>query len=169
MTPLGIPWWIAGGWAIDLFVGHQTREHHDVDVGLLRRDQADLHAALPGWELHCADPPGTLRRWLPDEWLPTGIHDIWARSSVTSPWQIQFMLNEADGDVWVYRRNPAITRPLGEIVRRSSEGWPYLAPEVQLLFKAKAPRPRDAADLAIALPRLDEPARLWLEAALQVS
>jgi Aminoglycoside-2''-adenylyltransferase len=31
------PWWIAGGWAIDLFVARPTRAHHDLDVELLRR------------------------------------------------------------------------------------------------------------------------------------
>lgn len=33
-----VPWWIAGGWAIDLFLGRQTREHQDIDVLILRRD-----------------------------------------------------------------------------------------------------------------------------------
>jgi Aminoglycoside-2''-adenylyltransferase len=35
---LHVPWWIAGGWAIDLFLGRQTREHEDLDVLILRRD-----------------------------------------------------------------------------------------------------------------------------------
>ena len=26
------PWWIAGGWAIDLALGRSTRAHGDVDV-----------------------------------------------------------------------------------------------------------------------------------------
>lgn len=26
------PWWIAGGWALDLFVGRTTRAHEDMDV-----------------------------------------------------------------------------------------------------------------------------------------
>jgi hypothetical protein len=25
-----LPWWIAGGWAIDLLLGHQTRAHGDL-------------------------------------------------------------------------------------------------------------------------------------------
>jgi hypothetical protein len=27
-----VPWWIAGGWALDLFVGRTTRAHEDMDV-----------------------------------------------------------------------------------------------------------------------------------------
>lgn len=42
------PRWIAGGQAIDLFVGTSTRAHADVDVLLLRRDQSDVHEVLAG-------------------------------------------------------------------------------------------------------------------------
>jgi hypothetical protein len=28
------PWFVSGGWAIDLFVGRVTREHEDLEVGL---------------------------------------------------------------------------------------------------------------------------------------
>ena len=33
------PWWIAGGLAIELFVGRALRPHADIDVLLLRKDQ----------------------------------------------------------------------------------------------------------------------------------
>ncbi|MEV8332824.1 nucleotidyltransferase domain-containing protein, partial [Streptomyces niveus] len=36
---LRCPWWIAGGHAIELAVGHAFRPHGDIDVLLLRRDQ----------------------------------------------------------------------------------------------------------------------------------
>ena len=49
---LDAPWWIAGGWAIDLFLGRQTREHEDIDVQILRRDQHAVTSA-PG-RLGCA-------------------------------------------------------------------------------------------------------------------
>jgi hypothetical protein len=28
-------WWIAGGWALDLFIGEQTRPHFDTDVAIV--------------------------------------------------------------------------------------------------------------------------------------
>jgi len=67
LAGMAFPWWVAGGWAIDLFVGHQTRLHDDLDVLVLRRDQLAVHQALRGWDLHAADPPGTLRPWAPGE------------------------------------------------------------------------------------------------------
>jgi hypothetical protein len=35
---LPVRWWIAGGQAVDLFVGSSTRPHQDVDVAVLRRN-----------------------------------------------------------------------------------------------------------------------------------
>ena len=43
------PWWIAGGWAIDMFLGRKTREHGDVDVALLRSDWAAVQQHLRAW------------------------------------------------------------------------------------------------------------------------
>ncbi|HZS93479.1 MAG TPA: amino acid transporter, partial [Chloroflexota bacterium] len=60
---LTVPWWVGGGWAIDLFVGRQTRAHADIDVQILRRDQLAVRRQMAGWELYAADPPGTLRLW----------------------------------------------------------------------------------------------------------
>src|SRR5437879_2827606 len=71
------PWWIAGGWAIDLFIGRQTRPHADTDVLLLRQDQLAAQALLAhrgGWQLFAADPPGVLRLWMMGEWLPVAVH-----------------------------------------------------------------------------------------------
>jgi hypothetical protein len=39
------PWWIAGGYAIDAFLGRfDRRPHADVGVGLLARDQEAIRA-----------------------------------------------------------------------------------------------------------------------------
>lgn len=164
---LRAPWWIAGGWAIDLFVGRPTRPHHDVDVQILRDDQRAIRAALAGWDLHAADPPGALRPWLPGETLPAHVHDIWCRPTPAAPWALQLQVADTVGDRWVFRRDRRISRPLATLTRRSPEGWPYMAPEIQLLFKARAtPRPEDEHDFAVARPRLGADARAWLAAAL---
>jgi hypothetical protein len=165
--PVPFPWWIAGGWAIDLFVGQQTRPHDDLDVLVLRRDLLAVQAALVGWDLHAADPPGTLRPWRSGEILAQLIHDIWCRPTPASPWALQLMVADHDGERWLYRRDPRVGRPISELGRRSAEGYPYLAPEVQLLFKASPNRrPKDEHDFATALPLLDVGSRGWLASAL---
>jgi hypothetical protein len=66
-------WWIAGGWSLDLFLGHPTRLHEDTDVLILHRDLRHIHATLRGWTIHAANPPGTLTPWTVGEVLPDDI------------------------------------------------------------------------------------------------
>jgi hypothetical protein len=163
------PWWIAGGYAIELAVGRPFRAHEDIDVLVLRRDHRHVQAALAGWEWWAADPPGTLRPWRPGERLPAAIHDIWCRPGPDRPWRIQVMIDESDGGDWVSRRDPRLRRPLAGIGQASTDGIPYLAPEIQLLYKARNVRPKDEADFTAARPVLDEAQRQWLDGALALA
>lgn len=79
MRGLAAPWWVAGGYAIELAVGRAYREHGDVDIALLRRDQLAVRRLLNGWDVHAAVVPQTLRPWALDEVLPGQAHDIWVR------------------------------------------------------------------------------------------
>jgi len=78
------------------------------------------------------------------------------------------MLNDHDGDEWLFRRDHRVRRPLAELAIVGAGGIPALAPEVQLLFKAKDPRSRDDADLAAALPHMSGERRAWLRWALGI-
>lgn len=170
-------WWIAGGHAIDLFLGRTTREHEDLDVALFHDDHPAAFELITrhGYELHAADPPGTLRPWTnaggaggAAERLSRSIHDIWCRRGPDQPWEFQLMLNpRADDGSWVSRRDPSFVLPLSQAVRLSASGIPCLAPEIQLHFKAKSMRPKDEADFAAALPALSDSQRAWLRDALR--
>ncbi|MEU8837491.1 amino acid transporter [Streptomyces sp900116325] len=157
-----IPWWIAGGHAIELAVGHAFRQHSDVDVLLLRRNQLAVQEVLPTWEWWAADPPGTLRPWQRGEILPLDVHDVWCRPGSSEPWRIQIMFDEAEGGEWVSRRNGSVRRAIDQVGALSGDGVPYLVPEVQLFYKAGQPRPKDEQDFAAALPILDDTQRRWL-------
>lgn len=164
-----VPWWIAGGHAIELAVGHSFRGHDDIDVLLLRRDQLAAQQVLPDWEWWAADPPGTLRPWRAGECLPPSVHDIWCRPGPASPWRIQVMLDEAEGDEWVSRRHRAVRRPLRLAGARSATGVPYLAPEIQLFYKAYGTGEKDERDFTAALPVLGGEQRRWLARSLHVA
>lgn len=156
------PWWIAGGHAIELFVGRALREHGDLDVGVLRRDQLAVREHLGEWDLRALFG-GTLRPWPLGERLRDDVNDVWCRPDPESPWRLQLHLNRSEGDRWVFRRDRRVSRPLVEVILWTREGLPYLAPEVQLLFKAKDPRPKDERDLEAALPLLSQGRRSWLD------
>lgn len=159
-------WWIAGGYAIELAAGRPIRGHVDIDVLMLRRDQLAVQQALPGWQWQAADPPGSLRPWQPGEQLPVGVHDIWCRPGPGKPWRIQVMLDESSGNDWVSRRDRRIRRPIASLGCVTADGIPYLTPEIQLFYKAKATRPKDEADFAVMLTMLTASQRQWLSDAL---
>lgn len=161
------PWWIAGGWAIDLFIGRETREHSDTDVLIIRNDQSHLFETLAGWQIYAADPPGKLRLWPGPVPLPIDVHDLWCRPDAHSPWALQVMLLDAEADRWIFRRDHRIGGTF-ESLTRERDGIPYLAPEAQLLFKSKGRRPRDEADLIAALPSMNRRQIDWLVDALRL-
>jgi hypothetical protein len=159
-------WCIAGGWSIDLNTRQVSREHEDVDVLVLRRDLATLHARLPGWELFVAWPPGRLSPWLAGETIHDKAHDVWAREAGGSAWRFQLMVMDHNEESWIFRRDWSIGGPL-ESLAHDVDGVPLLAPEIQLLYKGNGTRrPKDEADFRTALPHLATEQRAWLRDAL---
>ena len=159
------PWWIAGGWAIDMSLGRKTREHGDIDVAVLRSDWSAVQTWLRGWELFLANV--VLTPWADGEAPPADTCDVWCRPAGSTSWALQLMLNPGTTDTWVCRRNPTLTRPMSSAVRRTGDGIPFLAPELQLLMKAKRCEAKDEADFANAVGTLDDDARGWLRTALE--
>ena len=167
---LAVPWWIAGGWALDLFVGRTTRLHEDSDVAILRRDQLAVQSYLSDWQLFKTKQPipPHLAPWPSGEFLDPSIHDIWARRNLhEGSWRFQLMLMEADGDCWIYRRLPSISGKITDLGLSTDSGIPYLAPEVQLLYKSKTGRPKDLADFLTVLPMLTRSRAEWLRRSLE--
>jgi len=163
LARLEVPWCVAGGWALDLFLGEE-RPHKDLDVSLLRRDAAALPGALPDWELRRAHE-GKLEPWSGEE-VAAGC--VWARPREVPRWWLEFVFEDATADAWRYRRDPRVTRRLAELAWER-DGVRALAPEVVLLFKAKLVGEHDARDFDRALPQLEAAARAWLRGALELA
>jgi len=160
------PWFVAGGWAVDLFLGRETRAHEDFEVAVFRRDQEAVWRHLSGWTWDQVKA-GERHPWR-GEWLAPPIHELHGKRAEGDLRELEVLLDEAWADTWRFRRNLAVARPIAEIRLRTSEEIPFLAPEIALLYKAKAPRAHDEADFRAALPELDEPRRQWLAQALDV-
>jgi hypothetical protein len=130
-------WWISGGQALELHLHRQWRDHHDLDIGVLR-NQVDA-----------------VSRWL-EEWdlVPAGVNNLWARRAVKEPFQFDLTIGEGNESEWFFRRNPTVARPWPSAVLFTSDGLPYLAPELQLLFKGRDPRPQDDHDAREVIPAL---------------
>ena len=172
LADLPAPWFVSGGWAIDLFLGRVTRKHEDLEIGVARDDQALLHPQLSGWELVKIVPSpdetsAELVSWTAGERLELPIHQIVARRAGFSPPEFEFFLNQIADGQWRFRRDESIRRPLAESIVVTPSGIPALAPELQLLYKARHHRPKDEHDFATALPHLNPARRDWLRDTLR--
>lgn len=176
------PWWLAGGWAADGGADPPSRPHLDLDVAVLRPDMATLGGHLAGWDLRFVDR-GRLSVWGGGEY-PATENQLWARPDdgfrperwqdfAADPGFIEFLAEDLDidGGTWVFRRDPAVRAPLSRL------GTPggLLAPEVALLYKAKAASDRDGdpamrtkaqRDFDFALGHLGPEPREWLAGAV---
>lgn len=154
-------WFVAGGHALDLAFGRSWRTHDDLDVGVCRQDLDRAYRHLEDWELYVA-AAGRLRLWDGRPLSPDRHeNNVWARCSADAPWAFDLIIGGGDAEVWWSRRDPDIRLPWTEAVEHAG-GIPYLAPQVQLLMKAKSPRPKDHLDAEVVIPELQRPQRRWL-------
>jgi len=162
----GVPWWYAGGWALDMWLGEQTRPHSDLEISCLRENLLPLLVDFDDWEIVQAHnkqlSPLNLAASLPDEPF-----SVWMRPRNSRLWALEILPEEHDGADWVYRRDARIRRALAEIVLELSDGRRIVAPEIQLLYKSKAPRPKDEVDFTRVCRELGPKQRDWLHGALK--
>jgi len=158
-------WWIAGGWAIDAFVG-SSREHGDLDIGIprgsLERFVDFVSPDLDAWAAAGSLTPlfgGSAQQ------LPEGAGNLWLRAGGADPWEYDVMLESVEGGTWIFKRDARITRPFTDCLWER-DGLTYIRPEVQLLLKAKSVRPKDDLDFERCLPMLDMSNLSWLGRAL---
>lgn len=165
------PWWIAGGWALDLLAGEPYREHEDLEIGIDRRHQRALRAHCAGGHWLKAAPTvkgklWDLVPWEPDEWLDLPLFQVMVRGADTGPEEFEFFLNEIEDGAWQFRRDPAIQHPMETFIVRGPEALPAICPEAQLLHKAQRPRPKDRRDFERVLPLLTVEQKVWLRSAI---
>jgi aminoglycoside-2''-adenylyltransferase len=161
------PWYVAGGWAIDLFSGKEHREHEDLEIAIPQSSFNEIVAALPDLDFFVV---GDGLAWPLNQAgeVFSAHHQTWARDRSNGRWRLDVFREPAEGDIWVSRRDGRIRLPYSHLIGRTPNGIPYGRPEVILHFKAKAPRPKDEDDFATVLPLLDSRARTWLRDALSL-
>jgi hypothetical protein len=158
------PWFVAGGWAIDLYLGRVTRPHADIEIAIFRQDQAVLREHFSGWSWQKVFN-GALSSWQ-GERLDWPVHELYCGNEAAEPPQLEVLLNEAQGDEWVFRRNDDVTRPIARCYLTSAAGINFLAPEIVLLYKSKGTRDKDEQDFAAVIERLETEQREWLRGAI---
>ena len=168
LASVEVPWYVAGGWALDLFLGEQRRSHDDLEIALPHARFDEFVDALAGLELFVVEA-SRVTPLHDDPDLLTRTHQTWVREPETGYWRLDVFREPSDGGEWTFRRDPRIRLPYGDAIERTPTGIPYGRPEIILLFKAgSAHEEKHADDFAAALPRLDADRRRWLAHALSL-
>ena len=159
------PWCIAAGWALDLFRGEQSRPHGDLEIAMPAAEFPEIRDRFPEYGF---DAVGSGRVWTaagPDVLAAT--HQTWVRDPASGRFLFDVFREPHEGGTWICRRDESLRLPYDAIIERTADGIPYLLPELVLLFKAKAMRPKDQADFDGVLPLLGrarrDVLRGWLE------
>ncbi|MDW0114534.1 hypothetical protein QT711_15150 [Sporosarcina saromensis] len=159
------PWGIAGGWAIDLFVGQVTREHSDIEIAILREDQHGLKRLLHDWSFKKVVKHQFVD-WGP-ETLELPIHELHGTHQGYGD-QLELLLNEVINDQWIFRRDPRISFPSSLLFLKSPQEIPFLHPVIVLLYKANNTREKDHADFLAVKDLIGKEDQEWLCDALKV-
>lgn len=159
------PWWVIGGWSIEVFTG-VPRHHEDMDISIL---SSDVEA---------------FRVFLGDRWTPWNVDDgwfrpldarftdvrpasqVWVRRDARSPWVLDVPFTPATDGRWTNKRNLDHVEELDDVTWLAPDGLRYARPEVSLMFKAAQQREKDRQDARVLLPLLDRAQRRWLREAV---
>jgi Aminoglycoside-2''-adenylyltransferase len=157
------PWFIAGGWAIDLAIGKKTREHEDIDIVVFRENIQDVLDYFKNWEIGVALPGEHRLETVvsKDQAMPPrfGLH---VRNDTDF---VEVLLTDRVEDRAIFRRDPSIIFPVSDFIKTDAMNRRYITPEWQLLFKSKSPRESDWQDFLNALPYLSMQQKDWLKQA----
>jgi hypothetical protein len=194
MSTYSSSWALAGGWAVDAWLGRVTRDHLDTDIAVFVDDHQALLGHFAGWQLIGHDEgmtnqgggelwdgrplvlPAHIHARSPEDSgpLPERFDEVGARVLFPSDgFWLDICLCERVGGEFVLNNEPRLAVPLAEWIRESTWGLPAVAPEVILFLKATMYvgtknhlRPHDEADFTALLPLLTAEQRAWLREAV---
>ncbi|MEU6328147.1 hypothetical protein ABZ851_12820 [Streptomyces sp. NPDC047049] len=152
LAGISTPWYVAAGWALDLFRGRQTRAHGDIEIAVPAASFPQVRDRFPGYVF---DAAGSGRIW--EDATPealAAVHQTWLRDPATGNYLLDVFREPHDGDIWICRRDERVRLPYSDIVHHTQDGIPYLAPELVLLFKAKHARRKDQTDFEATVPHM---------------
>ena len=166
LAGLGVPWHVAAGWSIDLYLGGERRAHEDLEIAVPAARFHEVAAALPELEFFAlADSLAHPVESEPE--ILERSHQTWGLDRAARVWRIDVFREPSDGDTWICRRDESIRFEGGGHIERTPAGIPYGRPELTLLFKAKHSREKDEDDLEAVLAVLEPERRRYLAELLE--
>ena len=190
----GFEYAFCGGWAIDLFIGAETRKHGDIDILVYwpERDTIIQHMQSLGFQVyemigggkahHITDIHNQIKCkrnifcCTQDCELvclsPTDEADIYfvnfKHIGQTKLNFVEFLFNDKDDTDLLYARNSAVKQALSDAILYNGS-LPYLSPEMCLLYKSTdTEREGYQSDYDNAMANMNQRQRRWLDDALTI-
>jgi Aminoglycoside-2''-adenylyltransferase len=130
-----VPWYVAAGWAIDLYLGGDHREHEDLEIAVPNDRLDEIVAAFPELEFCVITDPQEATPLEDARDRLNDTHQTWAREPESGLWRFDVFREPSDGDTWLCRRDKTIRLPYERVIERTDDGIPYCRPEIALLFR----------------------------------
>src|SRR6185295_11707078 len=84
------PWYVAAGWAVELFLGEERREHEDLEIAVPRVRFPEISERLSAFELFVPDSdltdPGLVWPLARAPSALAGHHQTWVREPENGRW-----------------------------------------------------------------------------------
>jgi hypothetical protein len=154
------PWYIAGGWTIDLAADEVTRTHKDMDICIFREDMAYAVAYFNEWDIQVAIP-GEQRlepfNTTSDLDLPRYCLHLFKENEF-----LEILATERIENEVIFRKNRTIKMHIEDFTK-GNHSRPFVNPAWQLLFKSLSTRIEDEHDFKIYMDRVDDDhSKKWL-------
>jgi hypothetical protein len=167
MSEFSGDWFLCGGWAVDAWLGRQTRDHVDVDLTVFAEDRQAIDDHLKSWPRSgWGDDGKPIEPWGGGGWHgdPQHFHFV-----PDEGWEYEVMLNDRDAGTWIMNRDPFLALPISQYVTELPVGLPCLVPELLLLYKSRTfieegpkKRAKDVPDVQLLYPTLSKAKQEWL-------
>ena len=190
----GFSYAVCGGFALDLFLGYETRTHGDIDILAFWENREKIitymqskgyivYEMLGGGKVHritdikmqeklrknifcCTEDCELVRLYDTDEadvyWLD------FQHTGLTKLNYIEFLFNEKTEEEFIYARDERVRRGLANAILET-DGVPYLAPELCLLFKSTdIEREGYQQDFELTVGKLSAEQRTWFEKSMEL-
>lgn len=153
-------WYLAGGIALDEFLGRRTRDHEDMDILVNFKYLECILDYFKNYRIFTARN-GSLSLSLFNEINFTD--SLWIAKDDEESFIIEILFFEEEAGHWVYKRDNAIWKRIEDIYFVKND-MKIIQPEIQLLYKMNSSnvREKDLYDYHNVYPLLEERQRAWL-------
>ncbi|MCE4956286.1 nucleotidyltransferase domain-containing protein [Macrococcoides caseolyticum] len=167
MSHANFTWILAGGHALDQYVGYESREHGDLDILIDIKYLSDALSYFNNFNIFLARN-GKLKKYNMNQVF---VNDsLWISKNAKSPFILQILFFESANDNWIYKRNKSIKLNKDKIYFISDD-IKILNPEIQLLYKMASHlvRKKDIDDYNLVYPQLSSNQQDWLNRCLNIN